>query len=350
MACHPIFQLASRSCFANICAGDKNNFHSKDTAMHIHTLDRWQHQHDFGFIHEKGERRTTQVLAITAITMVVEIVAGTIYGSMALLADGWHMGTHAAAFAIAIFAYRYSRRHVANREFTFGTGKVSVLGGFASAIALAVVALFMGFESVHRFFEPPQIQFNQAIIVAVIGLAVNLICAVLLQSRHDHHVHHHHGDHGRNHEHHHDLNLRGAYLHVMADALTSVLAIAALTLGKFFGWYWLDPLMGIVGALVITRWSYGLLQDTSGILLDKNIDEQTIASIQSKIESEADNRVADIHVWKLGPRDYGAIVSLVTHFPKDPAHYKKLLVDFDQLAHITVEVNQGKGDPCVAVC
>jgi cation diffusion facilitator family transporter len=349
MACHPIFRLASRSCFANISAGNKYNFCIKDTAMHIHTLDRWQHQHDFGFIHEKGERRTMQVLVITAVTMVVEIIAGTMFGSMALLADGWHMGTHTAAFAIAIFAYRYSRRHVTDREFTFGTGKVSVLGGFASAIALAVVALFMGFESVHRFFEPPQIQFNQAIIVAVIGLAVNLICAVLLQGRPGH-DHHRHGDHGHNHKHHHDLNLRGAYLHVMADALTSVLAIAALTLGKFFGWYWLDPAMGIVGALVITRWSYGLLQDTSGILLDKNIDKQTIVSIQSKIEEEADNRVADIHVWKLGPRDYGAIVSLVTHYPKDPAHYKKLLVDFDQLAHITVEVNQGKGDPCVTVC
>jgi cation diffusion facilitator family transporter len=311
--------------------------------MHIHSLDRWRHQHDFGFIHEKGERRTKQVLAITAVTMVVEIIAGSVYGSMALLADGWHMGTHAAAFAITIFAYQYSRKHGGNREFTFGTGKVSVLGGFASAIALAVVALFMGFESIHRFFETPRIQFNQAIFVAVLGLAVNLICAVLLQGRHSHHDH-------KDHDHHHDLNLRGAYLHVLADALTSVLAIAALTLGKFLGWYWLDPFMGIVGALVITRWSYGLLVETSGILLDKNISEEVISLIQARIEAEADNRLADIHVWKLGPKDYGAILSLVTHFPKDPAHYKKLLDDFKQLAHITVEVNQGQGDPCVQVC
>lgn len=319
--------------------------------MHIHSLDRWRHQHDFGFIHEKGEQRTKQVLAITAVTMIVEIIAGSMFGSMALLADGWHMGTHAAAFAITIFAYQYSRKHAANRAFTFGTGKVSVLGGFASAIALAVVALFMGFESVHRLLEPPRIQFNQAIIVAVIGLAVNLICAVLLQGRHDHgHDHHHNDDHDHHHEHHHDLNLRGAYMHVLADALTSVLAIVALTLGKFFGWYWLDPLMGIVGALVITRWSYGLLQDTSGILLDKNIDKAIITSIQDKIEGEADNRVADIHVWKLGPKDYGAILSLVTHYPKDPAHYKELLNDFGQLSHITVEVNQGQGAPCVEVC
>ncbi|MEJ2662200.1 MAG: CDF family Co(II)/Ni(II) efflux transporter DmeF [Desulfobacteraceae bacterium] len=319
--------------------------------MHIHSLDRWRHQHDFGFIHQKGEQRTKQVLAITAVTMVVEIIAGSIFGSMALLADGWHMGTHAAAFAITIFAYQYSRKHAANRSFTFGTGKVSVLGGFASAIALAVVALFMGFESVHRFFEPPRIQFNQAIIVAFIGLVVNLVCAVLLQGRHDHgHDHRHHDDHNHAHQHHHDMNLRGAYLHVLADALTSVLAIAALTFGKFFGWYWLDPLMGIVGAVVITRWSYGLLQETSGILLDKNIDKEVIAAIQKKIEVEEDNRVADIHVWKLGPKDYGAILSLVTHYPKDPAHYKALLNDFDQLAHITVEVNQGQGDPCVDVC
>ena len=323
--------------------------------MHIHSLDRWQHQHDFGFIHEKGEQRTRQVLVITAVTMVVEIIAGSMFGSMALLADGWHMGTHTAAFAITIFAYRYSRKHAENREFTFGTGKVSVLGGFASAIALAVVALFMGFESIHRFFEPPRIQFNHAIIVAVIGLAVNLICALLLEGRHgrdDHgHDHHHHQeDHDHAHEHHHDLNLRGAYLHVLADALTSVLAIAALTFGKFFGWTWLDPLMGIVGALVITRWSYGLLKETSGILLDKNIKKEVIASIQRKIEVEADNRVADIHVWKLGPRDCGAILSLVTHYPKDPAHYKALLGDFGQLAHVTVEVNQGQGDPCVEIC
>jgi cation diffusion facilitator family transporter len=316
--------------------------------MHIHTLDRWRHQHDFGFIHEKGEQRTKQVLAITAATMIVEIIAGSMFGSMALLADGWHMGTHAAAFAITIFAYQYSRKHAGNRAFTFGTGKVSVLGGFASAIALAVVALFMGFESVHRFFTPSRIQFNQAIIVAVVGLAVNLICAVLLQGRHDHH--HPHDDHHHDHDHHHDLNLRGAYLHVLADALTSVLAIAALTFGKFFGWFWLDPLMGVVGALVITRWSYGLLQETSGILLDKNIDKDIIAAIQKKIEVEEDNRVADLHVWKLGPRDYGAILSLVTHYPKDPEHYKTMLSDFHQLAHITVEVNQGQGDPCVTVC
>lgn len=232
--------------------------------MHKNSVARWEHTHDFTFIHKKGETRTKQVLVITALTMVAEIVAGSVFGSMALLADGWHMGTHAGAFAITIFAYHYSRKHSDNRDFTFGTGKVSVLGGFSSAIALAVIALFIGVESVERLIVPQEIRFNEAIAVAVLGLAVNLFCAYLLHGNHTHE----HG-HGHDHTHHHDHNLRGAYLHVLADALTSVLAIFALSFGKLFGWQWLDPLMGIVGALVITRWSYGLLRDTSKILLDK---------------------------------------------------------------------------------
>ena len=298
--------------------------------MHTRSLDKWKHNHDFVFIYERGETRTKQVLAITVITMLVEIIAGTVFGSMALLADGWHMGTHAAAFTITIFAYGYSRRHADNREFTFGTGKVSVLGGFASAIALAIVALFIAFESVLRFFEPLNIQFNEAIIVAILGLTVNLFCAFLLNIRHDHeHAHNHH-----------DHNLKGAYFHVLADALTSVLAIFALFFGKYFGWHWLDPVIGIVGALVITRWSYGLLVDTSGILLDKNINPKSIQSIQEKIESDSDNIVSDIHVWQVGPLDNAAIVSLVTHYPKNPEHYKKLLQNFNELSHVTIEVNE----------
>lgn len=298
--------------------------------MHTRSLDKWKHNHDFVFIYERGETRTKQVLAITVITMLVEIIAGTVFGSMALLADGWHMGTHAAAFTITIFAYGYSRRHADNREFTFGTGKVSVLGGFASAIALAIVALFIAFESVLRFFEPLNIQFNEAIIVAILGLTVNLFCAFLLNIRHDHeHAHNHH-----------DYNLKGAYFHVLADALTSVLAIFALLFGKYFGWHWLDPVIGIVGALVITRWSYGLLVDTSGILLDKNIDTKSTQSIQEKIESDSDNIVSDIHVWQVGPLDNAAIVSLVTHYPKNPEHYKNLLQDFSELSHVTIEVNE----------
>ena len=314
--------------------------------MHTKNMDRWQHKHDFAFIHEKGEQRTLQVLVITALTMVLEIVAGSVFGSMALLADGWHMSTHTAAFAITIFAYRYSRRNANNRAFTFGTGKVGVLGGFASAIALAVVALFMGFESVHRFFEAPHIRFNEAILVAVVGLLVNVVCAFLLHGRHSH-SHDQGDDHGHDNNHKHDHNLRGAYLHVLADALTSVLAIVALSFGKFFGWHFLDPLMGIVGALVIMRWSYGLLMETSGVILDKNIDAQSTQTIQDALEANADNRVTDIHVWKVGPADYAAIISVVTHFPQSPDHYKSLLTEFSELSHVTVEVNTGPGEPCV---
>jgi len=310
--------------------------------MHFQTVEPWQHSHDFVFIHEKGETRTKQVLAITAITMIVEIIAGKVFGSMALLADGWHMGTHAAAFAITIFAYQYSRRHATNRDFTFGTGKVSVLGGYSSAVALAVIALLIGVESIERLMQPLEIRFNEAIAVAVLGLIVNLFCAFLL---HGHHAHIH--DNGQKIIHHHDHNLRGAYLHVLADALTSVLAIFALLFGKFFGWNWLDPLIGIVGALVVSRWSYRLLLDTSAILLDKNINQENIHAIQQKIEADSDNRVSDIHVWKVGPLDYAAIISLVTHYPKGIAYYKKLINEFKELSHVTVEVNECKNEPCL---
>jgi len=306
--------------------------------MNAQCVEKWQHSHDFTYIHEKGESRTKLVLAITAITMLVEITAGSIFGSMALLADGWHMGTHAAAFAITIFAYQYSKLHANNKEFTFGTGKVSVLGGFASAIALAVVALYMGLASVERFFEPLTIHFNEAIAVAVLGLIVNIICAILLENAHTHHDEHHH--------HHHDHNLKSAYLHVLADALTSLLAIFALIFGKFFGWNWFDPLMGIVGALVISRWAYGLLVETSTILLDRNINKETEQEIQKKIESEYDNRVSDIHVWKVGPLDYAAIVSLVTHEPKSTAYYKKIINDFTEISHLTIEINKCEEEPC----
>ena len=305
--------------------------------MHIHTLEHWQHEHDFSVLHEHGERRTLQVLVLTATMMVAEVVAGAIFGSMALLADGWHMGTHAAAFLITIFAYRYAKRHADSPAFAFGTGKVSVLGGFASAVALAVVALIMLVESFQRLFNPHTIQFNEAIGVAVLGLLVNIISALLLQ---DHH--------GREdgHGHHHDHNLKAAYLHVLADALTSVLAVIALVCAKYYGWHWLDPVMGIVGAVVITRWSYGLLRETGPVLLDESIDEEYKSRIQERIENDADNRVTDLHVWKVGPLHYAAILSLVTQYPKPPEHYKALLADFDRLSHITIEANQCMGGTC----
>ena len=299
--------------------------------MHKHTLENWQHSHDFSVINDKGERRTQYVLILTAITMVVEIIAGSIYGSMALLADGWHMSTHVAAFMITIFAYSYARKHATNPTYTFGTGKVSVLGGFASAIALAVVALVMLIESMQRIIEPQIIQFNEAIAVACLGLFINVVSAFLLKD--DHH-------------HHHDHNLRAAYMHVLADALTSFLAIIALLSGKYFGWNWLDPMMGIVGAIIITRWSYGLLKQTSPILLDGSIEEKYQTAIKETIEKDADNLISDIHIWKVGANHYAAIISIVTHFPQSTVYYKALLSDFHKLSHITIEVYSCEGDDC----
>ena len=314
--------------------------------MHEHTLENWQHDHDFAVQNAKGERRTHYVLLLTAITMVAEIIAGSVYGSMALLADGWHMGTHVAAFMIAIFAYRYARKHADNPAYAFGTGKVNVLGGFASAIALAIVALVMLVESLQRIIEPQQIHFNEAIIVASIGLLINVISAFLLKDDHDHHHgHSHHDEHGEHH--HHDHNLRAAYMHVLADAMTSLLAIVALVSGKYFGWNSLDPMMGIVGAIIITRWSYGLLKQTSPILLDASIEQEYQLRIKNAIENDADNRVCDIHVWKVGANHYAAIISLVTHFPNTTEHYKGLLNNLHKLSHVTIEVNQCKGESCV---
>lgn len=303
--------------------------------MNLHSLDQWQHDHDFNIDTTEGERKTRLVVILTACMMVVEIAAGYTFGSMALLADGWHMGTHVAALAISVFAYRYARRHADNPRYSFGTGKVSALGGFASAIALAVVALLMAIESVERLLAPQTIHFDEAILVAIVGLVVNLVSAWLLHGGHAHG--HHHGDH--HHHGHQDHNLRAAYLHVLADALTSLLAILALFTGKYFGWIWMDACMGLVGAVLITRWGYGLLRETSSVLLDSTPDEKTLTGISNAIESDADNRVADLHVWRLGPRHFGAIVSLVTDHPRDPQHYKALLKDLPQLAHVTIEVN-----------
>ena len=303
-------------------------------------LENWQHSHDYSVKNEKGEQRTLYVLILTAITMVVEIIAGSVYGSMALLADGWHMSTHVAAFMIAIFAYRYARKHAYNPAYAFGTGKVNVLGGFASAIALAVVALVMLAESLKRIIDPQVIHFNEAITVACIGLFVNVLSAFLLKD--DHHHDHHSHDHSHHHHHHHDHdhNLKAAYLHVLADAVTSLLAIVALVSGKYLGWNWLDPIMGIVGAIIITRWSVGLLKQTSPILLDASIEEDYQQAIKDTIEKDSDNRISDIHIWRVGANHYAAIIALVTHQPKTTEHYKKLLSRYHKLSHVTIEVNQ----------
>ena len=313
--------------------------------MKSHSLENWQHQHNFSAVNEKGERRTLYVLILTAVTMVVEIIAGSVYGSMALLADGWHMGTHVAAFMITISAYRFARRNVDNPAYAFGTGKVSVLGGFASAVALAVVALMMMLESLNRFIEPQAIQFNEAIAVAILGLLINLISALLLKD--EHHHPHADSDDDAHHHHHQDHNLRAAYMHVLADALTSVLAIVALFSGKYFGWNWLDPMMGIVGAIIITRWSYGLVRQTGPILLDASIEKKYQAAVVETLEADADNRVCDIHIWKVGANHFAAIISLMTHSPKATEHYKDLLKDFHRLSHLTIEINTCTDEACL---
>lgn len=315
--------------------------------MHIHKLEQWQHGHNF-FVHrEQNEKNTQKVMGLTAVTMVVEIVAGVAFGSMALLADGWHMGTHVAAFLITLFAYSYSRKNANNPDFTFGPGKINVLGGFASAVALAVVALIMAVESVGRFFSPVEIHYGQSILVAVVGLVVNVVSAFLLHGSHGHD--HHHG-HSHGHENHHeDHNLKAAYFHVLADALTSVLAIVALLFGSLFGWWALDPAMGIVGALVITRWAWGLLKESSAILLDAGVKREVREEIKDVVEADADNRVTDIHVWKVGPHHLAALLTLVTHYPRSSGEYKKLLAGFDQLKHITIEVIKCEEEPCIAL-
>jgi cation diffusion facilitator family transporter len=311
--------------------------------MHTDSIEHWQHDHAFGTdVKTRGELRTWWVIALTAVTMVVEIAAGLIFGSMALLADGWHMGTHAAALGVTAFAYIYARRHANDRRYSFGTGKVGALGGFASAVGLAVVALLVFGESAQRLTQPVAIRFDEAIAVAVIGLVVNLLCAFLLREDHEHHhVIAGADDQGaRGHDHqHHDHNLRAAYLHVLADALTSLLAIAALTAGKYLAWTWMDPVMGLVGAFVIARWSIGLLRDTSRVLLDAEVGHRRREAVTKAIESDADNRVTDLHIWRVGPRHLAAIVSLVTDEPRDPAHYKALLQRFADLAHVTIEVH-----------
>jgi cation diffusion facilitator family transporter len=301
--------------------------------MHLNEIQRWQHTHTFGTDEVyAGERRTRWVIALTFSMMVVEIIAGMAFGSMALLADGWHMATHAAALGIAAFAYAYARRRANDRRYSFGTGKVSALGGFGSAVTLAVVAFLVLAESVGRLASPINIRFNEAIGVAVVGLLVNLLSALLLRD-HEHDEEHSKG-------HHHDHNLRGAYLHVLADAVTSLLAIAALTAGKFLGWTWMDAVTGILGSIVIARWSLGLLRDTSAVLLDAEVPDERRRQIQAAVEADQDNRVCDLHLWRVGRRHLAAIVSVVTHEPRDPSHYKELLRQFDDLAHVTIEVHR----------
>lgn len=289
--------------------------------------------------HARNERRTWLVIALTATMMVVEIIAGTAFGSMALVADGWHMATHVAAMLIAALAYFYARRNARNPRFTFGTGTMGDLAGFASAIVLALIALMIGWESLLRLAAPIPIDFPQAIAVAVIGLIVNIVSAWLLRNEHDHHHghHHHHDDHGHQ-DKGHDNNLRAAYLHVLADALTSVFAIAALVTGSVYDWLWPDPMMGIAGALVIARWSMGLIRAAGGVLLDYLPDGEDLPDeIRQAVETPTE-RIVDLHVWQLGPGHHGAIVTIESEELKAPAYYRKKLASIHDLSHVTVEV------------
>jgi cation diffusion facilitator family transporter len=304
--------------------------------MHTTDVSAWKHEHNFMADTSSAEKRTHKVIVLTVIMMMAEIVAGTMFHSMALLADGWHMSTHVVAFVLTALAYYFGRRHAKNAQFTFGTGKIGVLGGFTSAIVLSGIALLMAAESIHRLFAPVAIHFREAIIIATVGLVVNVVCALILK---DDPQHHHHGhDHAHDGPHH-DLNLRAAYLHVLADALTSVLAITALSLGYFFGWVWLDPVMGLVGTVVIVSWAYTLLRDTSSILLDRipaHTDLPVV--IREAIENDGDSVITDLHIWQVGVGKFAAIVSLVGHHPKTPEAYRAALKIHEELVHVTVEV------------
>ncbi len=303
--------------------------------MHTQELNEWQHDHVFGQDQQRaGEKRTLLVVAITAVMMVVEISAGLIYGSMALLADGLHMASHTAALSVSVFAYILSRRLAANRRFTFGVGKINSLAAFASAVMLLGFALAMVTESTDRLITPIAIAFDQALIVAVAGLIVNGVSAWILVSTPHEHAHAHD---------HHDHNLRAAYLHVLADALTSVLAIAALLAGKYFGANWLDPAMGIVGAALVARWSYGLIRDSSQVLLDRQADEHHVTELRESIEGASSDRVSDLHIWSIGHGIYAAEIVVVSHNPKTPEHYKSLISPEFNVVHATVEVHRCTG-------
>jgi|TARA_R100000655_G_scaffold109576_2_gene164485 cation diffusion facilitator family transporter len=308
--------------------------------VHHERLDHWQHDHTFGQdLKRSGETRTLIVVGLTLAMMVWEILAGIVYGSMALLADGLHMASHAVALGIAAFAYAYARKNAGNARFSFGTGKVNALGGFTGAVLLAVFALYMVIESIGRFMQPVPISFNGAIFVAIIGLVVNGVSAWILGDAGHDHGHSHGHDHGHHHHHHHDHNRRAAYLHVLADALTSVLAIVALLAGKYAGWNWMDPMMGIVGAVLVTRWSWQLLRETSKVLLDEQDQDMEEAVKQAVEDGEA--KVSDLHVWSIGPDIHAAIVSLVSPHLESPTAYKnRIQAQCRSLVHVTVELNQ----------
>ena len=326
------------------------------------------HSHVFlGEDHARAERRTWAVIVLCTVMMVAEIIGGALFGSLALIADGLHMSTHAGALLLAALAYTFARRYATDPNFTFGTGKFGDLAGYSSAIVLAMIALLIGYEAVLRFLNPVPIAFNEAIPIAALGLLVNIASAWLLAGGHHHghehglghshghghshvhahdhpHDHEHDDDHHHSHEdhdrrHHRDNNMRAAVIHVAADAAVSVLVIAGLLLARTFGWLWMDPLAGLIGALVIASWSVGLIRDTGAILLDRVPDPGMAEKVKRTIESEGD-RITDLHLWRLGPGHLGAIVSVATSAQREPAHYRQRLARFADLSHVTVEVQR----------
>jgi cation diffusion facilitator family transporter len=312
--------------------------------MHSQTADPHAHQHVFlGDGHGRNERRVWLVVALTAATMVVEIVAGTIYGSMALLADGWHMGTHVAALAISAIGYVLARRYADDPRFAFGTGKFGDLAGFASAIALGLTAILIAWEAVQRLQVPVPIAFTEALAVAVVGLAVNLVSAWILRDDHAHgHNHTHDHTHGHEHVHGADHNLRAAYLHVLADALTSLLAIAALLAGRTLGWTWTDPAVALVGAAVIAGWSWGLIRRTGLALLDADAPATLRQAVEEAVAVEGD-RICDLHVWRVGPGQYAAIVCVVSPEPRCGETYRARIGHLTALRHVTIETRREGG-------
>jgi cation diffusion facilitator family transporter len=300
------------------------------------------HKHHF-LSHRQhvNERRTWWVIMLTVSTMVLEIVSGLVFGSMSLLADGWHMASHASAMGITAMAYYLARKHKDNPEFTFGTGKVGDLAGYSSALMLLIIAVFMAFASIRRIIRPVDIHFAEAIGVAVVGLVVNLASASILYERSPHT----HDDHGHHHHHHHDHNLRAAYFHVLADALTSILAIAALGLGMLWGWSFLDPVMGIVGALLISHWAAGLMRESGGVLLDRSGNHTMTRKIEASIKDVNGVRIVDFHLWRLGLGHYSAILSLESSNGLEPDFFKKRMRHIHGLSHLTIEVNASPVDP-----
>ena len=322
--------------------------------MHPDKFSQWSHQHQFAGDSHAAEHGTRVVMWITAAMMVVEILAGWWFNSMALLADGWHMSSHAVAIGVSAFAYGAARRYASDPRFAFGTWKIEILGGFASAIFLLGVALTMVIGSVERILAPQSIHYQEAMIVAAIGLVVNIVCATILGNAHDHHHgehghhedhgHHHHAAHADEHAHGHDLNLKSAYVHVIADAATSVLAIVALAGGWMFGWSWLDPAMGLVGAALVAVWARNLIVETGKVLLDREMDHPVVQEIRDVVETGAGSdatRISDLHVWRVGKNAYSCALTLVTHNPLLTAgQVREQLAVHEEIVHTTIEIHQ----------